>query len=166
MKGTNNGYAKSNYVINREVLGPDVSNRPVPIALQHIVDGTSNTILAGERENRWTTGAIWAGRSSTTASFEGRPGPRMNGRMGNGTTPPPLPMDPFAGANNCARLSWGSQHTGGANFLLADGGVRFIQQNIDTAQDVDWCAFPASSQNFTYQNLTHPADGKSVRGDY
>ncbi|HJZ57539.1 MAG TPA: DUF1559 domain-containing protein [Gemmataceae bacterium] len=164
--GTNNGYAKSNYVINREVNGPDVNNRPAPMAIQKIPDGSSNTILIGERENRWTTGAVWPGRTNTTASFEGRPGQRMNGKMGNGVTPPSLPQDPFAGTNNCARLSWGSLHPGGANFALADGSVRFIRENIETAQDQDWCALPASTQNFLYQNLTHPADGFPLRGDF
>jgi prepilin-type processing-associated H-X9-DG protein len=164
--GTNNGYGKSNYVVNREVTGPDVNNHPAPLAVQRITDGSSNTILAGERENRWTTGAIWPGRVNSTASFEGRPGLRMNGRMGNGITPPSLPQDPFTGTNICARLTWSSLHTGGANFLFADGSVHFLRENIESAPNDDWCAFPASDQDFLYQNLTHPSDGHTLRGDY
>jgi prepilin-type N-terminal cleavage/methylation domain-containing protein/prepilin-type processing-associated H-X9-DG protein len=164
--GTNNGYGKSNYTVNREVTGPDVDGHPAPLSVQRIPDGASNTILVGERENRWTTGAIWPGRANTTASFEGRPGLRMNARMGDGVTPPALPQDPFSGDNNCARLCWGSLHPGGANFLLADGSARFLRENIETAPDEDWCAFPASTRNFLYQNLTHPADGNPVSGDF
>ena len=163
--GTNNGYGKSNYVINREVVGPDLNNKPAPMAIQKIQDGSSNTIMAGERENRWTTGAVWPGRTNTTASFEGRPGARMNGKMGNGVTPQALPRDPFAGTNNCARLSWGSLHTGGANFVLCDGSVRFIRESIEADPSQDWCAYPASTGNFLYQNLTHPADGNPLRND-
>ena len=43
-------YGSSNYVVNREVFGPDAANKPKPQALQTIGDGTSNTILAGERD--------------------------------------------------------------------------------------------------------------------
>jgi prepilin-type N-terminal cleavage/methylation domain-containing protein/prepilin-type processing-associated H-X9-DG protein len=158
--GSMNGYGKSNYVVNREVTGPDVNNYPAPMSIQKISDGSSNTILVGERESVWTTGAVWAARAGTTASFEGRPGQRMNGKFG--TTPIPASTDAFA---SNARLTWSSQHSGGANFVLGDGSVRFIRENIPTAQDQDWAAFPASTQNFVYQNLTHPADGNPL-GDF
>jgi prepilin-type processing-associated H-X9-DG protein len=31
-----------------------------------------------------------------------------------------------------AELTFGSQHTGGAQFVMGDGSVRFISENIDT----------------------------------
>ena len=49
-------------------------------------------------------------------------------------------------------VSWGfrSMHVGGAHFLLVDGSVRFISQNINYA---------------TYQNLGSRNDGNNI-GEY
>src|SRR5262245_50517771 len=46
-----NNYGRSNYVINREVSGPNVGNLPAYMAIQQIADGSSNTILVGERDS-------------------------------------------------------------------------------------------------------------------
>lgn len=63
-------------------------------------------------------------------------------------TPQTLQFPACANRNNW-NLSWGfrSAHTGGAQFLLGDGSVRFISQNIDYN---------------TYQNLGIRNDGKSI----
>ncbi|MCA9007010.1 MAG: DUF1559 domain-containing protein, partial [Planctomycetaceae bacterium] len=46
-------------------------------------------------------------------------------------------------------LAWAfsSQHTGGAHFLLGDGGVRFLSENIDGT---------------TYENLGKISDGNVI----
>ena len=51
---------------------------------------------------------------------------------------------------------FGSLHPRGASFVMCDGSVRFIDQNIDSA----------SSPLGTYQRLGHRADGLSISGDY
>ena len=154
-----NNYARCNYVINREVVGPDVNNNPAPMSVATIPDGTSNTILVGERDSIRNIAATWVRASATSASFEGRPGIKLN-KSYPGTPPPPT------GTGSCERLGFTSQHSGGCNFLLGDGSVRFIRDSIDTDQSADACAFPAATGNFTFQNLIHPSDGNPVRGDY
>lgn len=149
------GYGRSNYVVNREVLGPDVNNRPTELTVATIADGSSNTILVGERDSVKNIAAIWPVRSNvTSASFEGRPGRGLN-------IPNPNPNS----TGDCTRLGFNSLHTTGANFLLGDGHVIFIRQTIPADQSADHCAFPAATGNFPFQNLIHPTDGNPV-GDY
>ncbi len=69
-----------------------------------ITDGTSNTIMVGEVNKK--RGPWIQGGKSTIRPFVKQP--YINGEDG-----------------------WGGNHTGGAFFLLADGTVRFISENIN-----------------------------------
>jgi prepilin-type N-terminal cleavage/methylation domain-containing protein/prepilin-type processing-associated H-X9-DG protein len=154
-------YLLNNYVINREVVGPgrmDGSNTPNALSIQTILDGSSNTILVGERDFTHNVAATGFVRSSTTsASFEGRPGSGLN---------PLNPANPpWTGTGNAQRLGFNSLHTGGINFLFGDGSVHFISININADPNDVWTNFPPNQTNFTLQNLFNPQDGNPV-GDY
>jgi prepilin-type N-terminal cleavage/methylation domain-containing protein/prepilin-type processing-associated H-X9-DG protein len=90
-------------------------------------DGTSNTLLVGEmswndsnRFRPWTRG--WGGGNTDAAA-----GTALNIDLLSGA----FNLTPYNGSNNFNDVSFGSQHTGGANFCFGDGGVHFISSSVD-----------------------------------
>jgi len=86
--------------------------------LRDFTDGTSSTILAGERKTRpelnwWTT---WAGMVAGGQET----GQRVLGCMDHTPNHPATHFDDFS-----------SHHVGGTQFVMADGHVRFVSENID-----------------------------------
>lgn len=120
------------------------------IRIRDVTDGTSNTLHMGEvlpACNDHSSGGMW----------------HSNG-MGNFHSSTIVPINdfttcPFATGGqirfpactnrNNWNISWGfrSRHVGGAHFVLVDGSVRFLSENIN---------------HTTYQNLGGRADGKVV----
>ncbi len=115
------------------------------VGLKDITDGASKTFLVGERSyNLGTTrikaGTLWAVRDA----FAWGPASGSD-RDGNGTNSNDhadwnqglmtITFSTFYGINpvnvdNSKRQSAASQHPGGAQFLLADGSVEFVQETI------------------------------------
>ena len=98
------------------------------VHLGSITDGTSNTIMVGERSSRYGNAGTWVGvrntnadgaRGTTVAVSHGQP-------LINASDPPFIWTD-----DNGAGKGYSSEHTGGAQFLFGDGRVRFISENID-----------------------------------
>jgi prepilin-type N-terminal cleavage/methylation domain-containing protein/prepilin-type processing-associated H-X9-DG protein len=149
------GYATNNYVCNRLVLGPDGNSHPANLSIQGITDGSSNTILLGERDLTWNVAAVYFRSSSSSCSFEGRPGPGM--------TPQPAPGGHWTTGDN-QRLAFSSQHTSGCNFVFADGSVHFISNSIDADPNDQWTNFPpeTAAANFNFGKLYIPNDGQPL----
>ena len=109
-------------------------------AIRDITDGTSNTIMMGEVRGicsdalgYWApgVGGGWADSESlwfsTTAPINY---PTCPGERGNQPLPTGGTGCRSAQAWNTA-MGFKSQHTGGAHFLLCDGSVHFLSENID-----------------------------------
>lgn len=98
-----------------------------------ITDGTSNTLLIGETlfysYMREGMGSTWDpslyGRARAGNNHAGHATLAMT-RIGFRQINPSLNMDIVT-----LRESFGSEHTGGAQFALADGSVHFLSQTID-----------------------------------
>jgi prepilin-type N-terminal cleavage/methylation domain-containing protein/prepilin-type processing-associated H-X9-DG protein len=124
---------------------PSPNQRPVRLA--DVTDGTSNTLLFGERSHTdpnydsfaaaglasrpamgaWGWWAVSEGRlaiGDVTMSAYVPINYRIPSPLGTGAQGSFLPSEE---QRVCA---WGSNHPTGANFTLADGSVRFIEQSI------------------------------------
>jgi prepilin-type N-terminal cleavage/methylation domain-containing protein len=104
----------------RDNPGSVTTGRKVNFA--DILDGTSNTLMVGERSNHLPPGQTNDYRSWVRGN---------NG--GSGTTKNvtyPINSTFYNGSNNFNDISFGSNHPGGCQFLLGDGSVRFVNETI------------------------------------
>lgn len=126
------------------------------ISFRQIKDGASNTIVIGERMYKDITSADLGWMSGTTSTLRHTAIPiNYQTGLGRGAQGPytggdsqsnpkgPVPVDQVIGG-------YSSQHSGGAQFVMADGSVRFISENITPS---------------VYRHLGQREDGEMV-GDF
>jgi len=159
-------YATSNYVISEQF-----GDNRTRIRIQDAQDGTSNTFLMSERilkrdpAGRRHTGAIIWGRSSVT---DGAFKFRVSWPINYSPTPFTCNNSATCGDSGCVRHVVSSEHVGGAHFLMADGAVRFVNQNIGhniNAGSTTTCVGMnpnLAGPGYVYQNLFFRADGIPV----
>src|SRR5262249_22545474 len=109
-----------------------VPNRPTVLSINQIRDGTSHTILVGEkpmhRRDYFTGSWDW-----DEPFFLGGSGGTQRGRPG------PKPDDGFSIVRDSPsmglafRWNWGSAHPAGAEFVFADGSVRLLPFGLSPA---------------------------------
>lgn len=128
-----------------------VTSRP-SIAIRDITDGTSNTIAIGERA--WNSGNIQYNAAIAYGTRDTDAGANNYGV----TTVHGCGVRPINSTDTSAgQRAFSSTHEGGAQFLLTDGSVRFISENINHNTD--------GTINSTFEYLIARADGNAL-GDF
>ncbi|MCA9015150.1 MAG: DUF1559 domain-containing protein [Planctomycetaceae bacterium] len=162
-------FGKSNYLASHGTAAATTNNGLFygnsSTRIRDITDGTSNTIMVSERTTKndgagtnncggttdcaWT-GGLWIGPRYTSDTSTWHPGLYH------------FDVTNFGGGNatyliNSSAATWGedwcasSAHVGGAHFLLGDGQVRFISENISSG-----------GSNTTYHQLVTRSGGEVV----
>jgi prepilin-type processing-associated H-X9-DG protein len=129
-------------------------------AISHkmIDDGTSNTLFVGEKRLENDPGLGWMSGSRSTlrsmTSLNDRVLPPVAGQPGPApATDVADDMSADAAMRQLMSINDGfsSRHTGGGHFLMGDGAVRFISENVDATY---------------FRSLGNRADGEPLGGDY
>ena len=127
-----------------------------PVSIAEVTDGTSNTLLFGERNHRdanfetfaaayWTDSLKYLGKWAAIGGRKRIADVTMSAYAPiNYCLPvdhehrqdadPPLGSSTDFGYYEDLRIcAWGSNHSGGAHFALADGSVRFLSESLPLA---------------------------------
>jgi len=110
------------------ILGLYPGNQKV--TLTTVTDGSSNTLLIGERPVRADKFWGWLHGLDYDAIMWAITPSNITGATGTCTFPTVFQQGSFT--NQCSMHHWWSGHTGGANFAMADGTVRFFQYSAGT----------------------------------
>jgi hypothetical protein len=127
------------------VRGDGVFGPNSDISIAEIIDGTSNTFLVGERHSvNNAHGALYWGSGwfpqrlnslGPIGFYPATPGAVLSGT----SILTPMNKDLNTGL---FRLAFSSLHVGGAQFLMCDGAVRYVNENIQHSQ-MGGCGIPA-----------------------
>ncbi len=164
--GTHNKFQKymaaMGYAISNQICDvPQAQSRPLSVSIGDILDGSSNTVLMAEKVLMdapfLAVGSIW-GTNKTC-------GNRLTIVSAHAEMNTPFDGSHDAATNcyientvsNATRAAVASPHEGGAHFLMADGSVRFISENVDSNP-----ALGNQTGNFLYQNLFQIRDGNTI----
>jgi len=151
------------------------------INISDITDGTSNTIMVGERETIECRSGTWLGVMDTGVAPPAQPASFNNGSHPRGVHLVTGHSHPKLNQDDLPSLTWdtdyvgcgegfSSLHPGGAQFLFADSSIRFIPETIsqnwaNPSGDPNGISSDAKSNlNGVYQRLMSRSDKLVVPG--
>ena len=137
------------------------------VGFRDITDGTSNTLMAGERRYKQRANIVWAG------TWLGVSNPNDSGVSHMYHTVATASVKINEPDLTLSRFGFSSQHPGGANFVLCDGAVKFISETVESNSvvsgfTVTGSTLPTAAQYDAmgvFQHLSSRNDGR-VLGEY
>ena len=120
LDGCENAPGTAPVLANGQCRGNGIFYHNSKVQMRDITDGTTNTFIIGERRTDTALGwfSTWPGMvAEGEEAFQ-----RILGSADHVPNDPVSHLDDFS-----------SNHTGGAQFVLGDGSVRFISENVDHA---------------------------------
>jgi len=106
-----------------------ILGRDSKVRMANVTDGTSNTLLIGEISNPGGDGASWVRGIAFGTTVAAANGMSASKNVNFGINVLLTPQS----ANQFNDISFASYHTGGVQFVLGDGTVRFFSDNINTS---------------------------------
>jgi prepilin-type N-terminal cleavage/methylation domain-containing protein/prepilin-type processing-associated H-X9-DG protein len=160
-----NAWGHSDYAANDQVIFPGDANPGQTMKIDQIKDGSSNTIVAGEKalDVRAIAAGSWYWDEPPILGGTGglaRCGLGMfkDGNLGALVSGPGVASWPDNANQYCGGGNWGSPGSGGVQFAFCDGSVKTLNYGL-------------SDPNFTFNTimwqLIRPSDGIPIaNGDY
>jgi hypothetical protein len=125
------------------------------IGMQDIIDGTSNTAAVGERDTYHCRSGSWVGVRNANGTSQrgvytavGHSRPKLN---------QPNPPIVWSDSWGCGE-GFGSLHRGGAQFVLCDGSVKYVAEQIEHVWVANTTTAHKDPLNGVYQRLLSRED--------